>query len=343
MPVAPILVENAFAIGTLAGRPVRGSIIKAAAAVLFCRGADELIVPAPTAEVADDVEQAVLEMPDERRPLVRIVDRNGKIGARVQDYLDPLQSYARKWPEDAFVNFLYSFLYHLLVATNERAAIANDTLQTVREFVPIIDVNEFRGEARYRLAEIVSVIAAYEPVEATHGIISAPVVEQASRDRLTDIIDSAEFRRLTATSGLLGYLTEPRVALRRIARLFRNLVGRQPIQAGLSVAVAAGEAGAVKPIAKGVGKLLELANQPREFAPPFLPLGSAEIGIYRTVIADISPEAKPHPGTAVTFQHARELSWLNVGEEPRIYAEERDIAGRAAKAAQCREVQKRFF
>lgn len=312
---------------------------------MFSRGADEIVVPAPTAEIRESVEAVVQELPDERRKMIRLVDTRGSLFARIKDFVDPLVGYACKWPEDAFIAFSRTFLYHLALATQEKAAVAADSVEIVRGFVPIIDVRAFRGEGRYRLAELVSLIAAYDPIVAPLGSVTAPIVEQSTTNNIFEIIESAEFRRLTATSGVLGYLGAPALALRRIKRLFRDLLQHTGTRGALSIASVVGDVGAIGPIAKGVGKVAELTGATRQFAPPFLPLGSAEAGIYRVALAETFPGATPPPGTIMVLEHALgAISWRNEGEEQKLSPDVDEMLDRRRKrAAECRETQQRFF
>jgi hypothetical protein len=59
----------------------------------------------------------------------------------------------------------------------------------------------------------------------------------------------------------------------------------------LSVCICGCDVGAVAPVVKGVAKIVDyLYESRREFAPPFLPLGSATPGLYRAALGKLMPQ-----------------------------------------------------
>ena len=58
------------------------------------------------------------------------------------------------------------------------------------------------------------------------------------------------------------------------------------------------------------------------FCPPFIDLGSAQIGVYRLALAAAHVQATPPRGAILVFEHSRRgklsCSWLNVGEELKL-------------------------
>lgn len=289
-------------------------------------------------------------MPAERRGLVKVVDTSGGVLDRVRGFLGPLVGQASKWPENAFVAFSEDFIYRVVVAQKYRAGIAADTIQVVREFVPIINTRVFRSEARYRLAELIQVIAAYEPVDAPHAFLSAPVVDAGSATRVDEILESAEFQRIVSTFGLLGLAKNPRLVLAKLWRQFRSLASKQAVKTTLRLASAAGYLGKLsvaRDILARLADASELADS-RVFSPPFLPLGSADLGIFREALATLSRTATASQGTIMVYERTcegkRTCSWLNAGEEMKLLKEEQaGIGSRLASANAVREVQKRFF
>ena len=200
----PVLLEHELACGVDGhGASVRASVLDAAPAVLVCRGADTLIVPAPDPETLAEVSAGIETMPAHRRSIVRIVDTKGSVLQQVRSFLDPLVAQAMKWPENAFVNFAEGFLYQVALAQSHRAGIVSSKINIMREFVPIISTASFRGEARYRLAELIGVIATYEPIEIPHALLATPG-DRALASRIDEILEVAEFKHVVAASGWVG-------------------------------------------------------------------------------------------------------------------------------------------
>jgi hypothetical protein len=78
-------------------------------------------------------------LPRERRKLVKTIDTDGALLNRVREFLGPLHLQTRRWPEDAFISFSEGFLYQILLATKHKAGILDNTVQNLREFVPILN------------------------------------------------------------------------------------------------------------------------------------------------------------------------------------------------------------
>jgi hypothetical protein len=155
MPL-PIVIENMEAIGELQGRSVRASTLAATSLLLASRGADKILLPTPTGPDRLVAERGLLALPPGRRATVEMVDQDGRILRRVQDYLSPLRACSQKWPEDAFVDFLVDFVYQVAIGARFKASIGTDAVSVVRGFIPIVDPSVFRGEAGFRFAELVS-------------------------------------------------------------------------------------------------------------------------------------------------------------------------------------------
>lgn len=346
----PVLLQHTYALGIDSGEQIRASILSASTVVLVCRGADKILVPAPDKVSVSEVATAVESLPAERRALVQVIDKRGSTLKRVRSYLEPLANSASKWPEDAFISFSEAFLYRMALATKYKAGIAASDVQTLREFVPIIDVNTFKGEARFRLAELVQLIAAYEPVKTPIGVFTGPSLDHASDNRIREILESSEFRSLLTTSGLLGLAANPHIPLSRLWKQFREIVGQEKVKAVLGLASSAGELGGVGGVAKPVSKLVTAmgVRGAKEFAPPFVPLGSAQMGIYKVALSERFPNAQPPPGTIYATETSiggkRGHAWLNVGDEEKLGREEDEgFARRLRDVEACRRVQQSLF
>jgi hypothetical protein len=158
----PILIENSEAIGELHGESVRISTLAATSLLLASRGVDKILLPTPSEADRLIAKRGVLALPPERRAAVRMVDQDGKIFQRVRHYLSPLVSCVQKWPETAFVGFLGDFVYQIALGAIFKAAIGTSAVSIVRGFIPIVDYSVFRGEARFRFAELAALICSYE-------------------------------------------------------------------------------------------------------------------------------------------------------------------------------------
>jgi hypothetical protein len=264
--------------------------------------------------------------------------------ARVLDYVTPLAAQARKWPEDAFVWFLADFLYEVALASKHKVPIASSSIQVVREFVPIIDPREFKGEARFRLAECVSLICDYDVDAIEHANLRVDISNSALRSPdLWRFLDFAEFRELTIAMGALGYAKVPDVGLRRLRYAISDYLRRpeaKPLLAAAGIATNLAGIKQVEKIGALVQKLIPLGID--HYRPAFVPLGPVEIGLYRSALAEASPEAEPPEGKIMVFEGKRGISWLGVGEENKLEKEAADLAGAKRTVAKARAAMSRF-
>ena len=86
----------------------------------------------------------------------------------------------------------------------------------------------------------------------------------------------------------------------------------------------------------------------KEFAPPFVPLGSAQLGIYRIALSSRRADATPPPGRIMLFERTRAGkkggSWLSTGEQSKLVREEQGAYESHVGAMRAvQEVQRRFF
>jgi hypothetical protein len=345
----PIIFEHMDACGVWRGKEVKVPAITAAAAILVSQGADQILIPTPSSYETERVAEGIERLPKERRNLIKIVDRKGDVLRRVRNYLEPLGAQARKWPEDAFVGFAEDFLYQVALGTDFKAGIAGDAVGTVRGFVPIIDPQSFSGEAKFRLAEIVSVICGYEPTLNDHGAYRFDLVPSPGASaQIWDLIENAEFGTLVAMAGRIGYLKHPAVAFRRLRTTARKFFKRPETAKLFALAASAAELAGAKSITektKTTASLLNISDR-TAFCPPFVDLGAAQIGVYRLTLADAYVNATPPDGAILAFEHSRggklSHSWLNVGEELKLQREEQDIDGSRAKLLEARSALRRF-
>lgn len=284
-------------------------------------------------------------LPPERQGLVSLIDRDGEVFARVVDYIDPLRLQTKKWPEDAFVRFMVDFLYEVALASKYKSPIASSSIQSVREFIPIIDPREFNGEARFRLAECISLICDYDADVIEHGNLQVDSPRPASSPPdLWKFLDFAEFRELEAATGALGYLEVPSVGLRRLRYAISDFFQRPDAKPLLSIAGVVTDLAGVKQTEK-IGKMVESLGllSMGHFRPPFIPLGPVEIGLYRSALTEVSPEAAPPEGTILVFETRGGSSWLNAGDEFKLEREAADLAGTKASVEAARAAMSRFY
>lgn len=284
-------------------------------------------------------------LPPERKGLVSLVDREGEVFARVVDYLRPLGLQAKKWPEDAFLQSMVDFLYEVALASKYKSPIASSSIHVVRGFIPIIDPREFNGEARFRLAECISLICDYDADVIEHGNLQVDTPRSVSSPPdLWKFLDFAEFHELEAATGALGYVEVPSVGLRRLRYAIRDLFKRPDVKPLLSTAGIAADLAGAKQIEK-IGKMVETLGllSMEHFRPPFIPLGPVELGLYRSALAEASPEAEPPEGAILMFEGKRGVSWLGVGEELKLEIEQADLAGTKARVDAARAAMSRFY
>jgi len=322
----PVVLQHLQACGVKDGRHVGVSILPVAALLLVARGADRIVIPAPHPDERDRAEAGIEGLPPERKGLVAVVDTKGRILNRVRDYLDPLKKQARKWPEEAVVGLGEDFLYEVLVATSERAGVLSNSVSIVRGFIPIIDPREFKGEARFRLAELCRLICSYEPGVIDHGMW----VNSAGRDAgasAWDILRTAEYRSLVSASGRIGYLKHPLVAMQRLGEKVLALIRKPVVKPVLKLAASAADAAGGSGLGGVTKEALGIAaeNRADQFHPPFISLGPLTLPLYREALAEGLPGATPPPGVIMLFEQLRgghaSHSWLGVGEELKLEQE----------------------
>ena len=345
----PVVLQHGEATGVLDGTRVRASILGAAAAVAVARGANQVIVPAPSVEERQRISVGMASIPEERRSLVRIVDTSADTWMSVLEYVRPLAQQAKKWPETAFVSFAVDFLYQLALATKYRAGILDDAVETVRGFVPILDPTVFSREARFRLSEILWLICRYDPAAPEHFAFT-DLAQGSAYPSIKEVLDSAEYRRVVAASGRIGLVKHPLTALRRLGGRLRDVLRKPSASALLRLGHAPAEVAGGKAAGTAIEFLRSVAevSPDSSYWPPFLGLGSAELGIYRIALRECYPGANPPPGTIMVFERVRDgrtsRSWLNTGEESKL---ERDaveaLGSRREHTRQARQAAARYF
>jgi len=347
----PLVLEHELALGVVGDRGIEVPTLAIAGSLLVARGADQLIVPAPSEEEQSHVDDGLAQLPSERRSLVRIVDRDAKTLARVRAYLAPLREQARKWPEDAFIGFSEAFLYQLAIASTYRAGIADNSVSVVRGFVPIIDPGIFSGEARFRLAELVALICSYEPSAPEHLAWTTELARPGTTRKVWEIFESTEYQAVVAASGHIGLVRHPKVLMRRIRKLLGAVVSQPAAKALLRIGSTSADLAGAPRAGTALTGFLEATAEVRpgkEYWPPFIPLGPARMGVYQAALLQHDAQATPPPGTIMLFRTTRGgsggHSWLSEGEEDKLEREAVEgLPPRLKKLREARAAQATFF
>ena len=336
----PILIENTEAIGELQGQSIRISTLATTSLLLASRGVDRILLPTPNTFGRLIAERGLLTLPPERRATIAMIDQDGQTLHRVLRYLDPLRACARKWPEDAFVEYLGDFVYQLALAARFKAAIGTDAVSVVRGFISIVDPSVFRGEASFRFAELAALICSYEPAALSHGVLRTEVdTGSGLSSGLWRLIETSEFRQVVEDSGKLGWVEHPIIAVRHLRNSLTNyLQGNETAALLKSASTIAGLAAKAHPsleVAKASADVLANFTSSKDgYRPPFFPLGASLGGIYRMALASVSADARPDPDTIfcfATYRGGREnISWLTPGEEGKLEREAADLDGAKA-------------
>lgn len=346
----PVILEHEDACGVVGATHVKTPTIAATALILAARGADQILVPCPSEYELERTAEGLDLLPRERRSCVKFIDNDGDILRRVREYLQPLAASVSGWPENAFVDFLEDFLYQVALGAKHRAGILADSVEVLRGFVPIIRREHFKGEARFRLAELVALICNYEPHQLDHGSFR---LETPAQDGFSpsawELLDNAEFRAVVSVSGRLGYLKHPLVGLKRLRRVIQKFFSREDAKTILSLAKTTAECAGAGSTATAAEHIFEalIKLEGSAFRPPFVGLGPAQLGIYRVALAEGYPDATPPTGAIMLFERSRAgrmgHSFLSVGEERKLELEAANPEGRRETFAKAKAAQGRFL
>lgn len=127
-----------------------------------------------------------------------------------------------------------------------------------------------------------------------------------------------------------GYLKHPVVGLRRLSDKLRTFVRKPSVKPFIRLTSTAVDTGAAGSFGKVARDALGMASDdaPKQFHPVFISLGAAELPLYREVLKERLPGAKPPAGTGLLFESMlrgrASHMWLNVGEEKKLEREAKD-------------------
>jgi hypothetical protein len=343
-----MVVEHFDSIGSLRGKEVRAPALGAFATILVSLGADKILFPSPGVAERERIIEGMRQLPIERRRVIKRVDEKGKILSRIREYLQPLRDQAKKWPETAFAGFVEDPLYHLAIACKYNASVCEGGLVNAHSFIGIIDPTVFRGEARFRLSELSFLLTRYYPMCIGRLAVSGLVADDEVRKILSNILDSAEFEKVVASEGRLGYLKYPDVGLRRLKKAVVSLASRQGFKTAVKAGIAVSEFSPPPANLSVLKDILPGEHDKRPHSPLFLDLPpSTAATIARSALAEAYPQAIPLRRTLYVNEYARggrvSHAWLNKGEEKKLLENpRRDLAYRIEKARSARRALSRF-
>lgn len=341
-------MEHVLAIGDLQRRPIRVSTLNSSALLMTCLGADRILIPTPGSQEKAWLQQGLSSLPPLRRKVVRAVDLNGRILARVREFLQPLRREASKWPEDAFIDFSETTLYGLALGCRYGASITGIGLEIMWDFLPIIDPHQWTGEAKYRLAELALLFTRYEPFAINRPGISGRVSEPGVRRLIWDVLGSSEFGEVTKRFGRLGYLRHPRAGIGRVAKAVMDLVSTREFKSILAVASAASELASLPVSLSVIERIAGNLEKGRGFSPPVIELSSRlHFDISQASLTAYNPKAVAPKDSLFVLEHMRAgavgHSWLNLGEETKLAdPRSRDLKGLRGRAIRARSASMRM-
>jgi hypothetical protein len=324
-----LVLPHTGAVGQLNGREIVRSTLPVIVPVLVSLGATQVLIPAPNSQDQHNVKAALDRMDPATRRLVKVVDKRGAIQRRVREFVSPLASCARQWPEDAFAQFSESEMYLYAVAADERASILErESGSPIVEFLPIIDASLYGAAAKLPLAALGSIATSYQPTIVTNPHLRVELSTPGVETVLERAIESSEFARATQFFGRLGYVRHPTVMLRRISRAVGDLVSsgvlRHTLAAGVATAHLTGPPGVASAAALATAdQAARSLKMDESFSPPRFSLDLAlELQVARSALKRSDPAARFPKGTifAETYSSGpvHGVSWLSKGEEAKL-------------------------
>ena len=344
MSSSPVVLYNATVCESR-GDERRAPLLGATLPLLLARGADQLIVPAPSFRTEKERAEAVRSLPEARRHMVRVVDEDGQILERVREFLAPIRTHVCHAAGLGMPRVL-DFIYQFAIATRYRAAILDDSLQRARTAVLAVDAHWYAGEAKCRLAEVVRLVAAYSPVVAPQSQLMAELTEPTPSLDVWKILDDASYSSVTVRFGRLGFLRQPRLAMQRLIRRWREVLTRPTVQEKLKFAQAVGDVSPASSVANPfLSAIAAIPRRAAPFVPPFVPLLPATThAINRTALPTAAWETPLFREThlhgdrwSTSLRSTRLLAPFN--EQPDLDVE---LGYRSESAAAIRRLQNQF-
>lgn len=188
-----------------------------------------------------------------------------------------------------------------LACKYQATSIDGDLLE-LQEFVPRIDKGRFQGEAKYRLAQLISLVARYEPYYIEKLGIYRHFSEPGMSQAIQHILDSAEFADVVSAYGRLGYLRKPRTALRRLKSAIRTLVKNREFRLVVRGVKDVSSLASKGLPAEILEDLVKTAESDDSFSPSFGTLSPFYQSIYEATLYEKDPLCRPPPGMALSIQ-----------------------------------------
>jgi hypothetical protein len=225
-----------------------------------------------------------------------------------------------KWPETAFISFAEEFIYDIALGCKYGAAVATGSIKIIWEFIPIINLSAFRGEARHRLSEIIFLASRYAPNIMYGNTVVGEVGNADIRKAFWKILDSSEYERVVAVEGRLGLVRNPSVLLRKLRSAILDLTTRGEFKGVIKAGTSVAEFARLPLLGSGLGTLADTLKRKPGFAPPLfdLPL-KTQYHIAISSLAESYPGSTPPKNTMFALEHARmgkvAHSWIEKGEK----------------------------
>jgi hypothetical protein len=295
----PVVLEYWDCVAKLFGDSVSVSSLGAAALELTSFGADQILVPAPTAEASHGIEHGLEMIPPNRRHLIRRVDENGRVLSLVQQYLRPIAEVATGEAERNFVHFTLQTMYKVALGCRYKAAVIDARLEHVPMFLRVIDKSLFHGDAAFKIREIASLAFSFDGQIFDRLQIIAAIADSNLGRRLFEMLESSEYHSLVTTGGKIALAKNPRVALRQLKKKVSGVVRtpafNQLVAAGTTASQLPGSPINLTPI-RDLARVLGLQ---RDFSPVLLDLPNPVFyQIYQNSLSAAGRNLVPPDGMA---------------------------------------------
>lgn len=298
----PVISYFGGAFAELEGKSIWIPTLNSTAVLLIIQGADGVIVP-PLGN-NDGLKSVIQGLPPSLRAKVRIIDSKQSILKRVTNFIEPISQSVEKEkemsPEQTLARCSIPFLYQLALAAKYGAGMTDGWIDQLTHLVHESDFNKFKGaEARYRTAQLVSLITSYRPFLSSRTGLRGNAADPGIRGRFSDILETSEYADVVSTSGHLGLVRQPTVALRRLRRAVVNITSspkfRSVAEASMAISALAQVQLPAEPLVRMAGDF-EVGNK---FSPPIIDTSRFLVDIYKSTLNAYNPRCRPPKGGMV--------------------------------------------
>jgi len=300
LAIHSVLMDYCEANARLNNRDISIPTLGAAAFILTTQGADQIYIPVQ-GMFTEMVRDATSKLAPSLKRRIKPIDTNGKVSRRVHEFVRPIRSSASEDSQErSFCAMTENMLYHMALASKYRATSIDGDLSHVQEIISAIKLEKFKGEAKHRLAQVVHLVAGYEPFYIDKLGIIQHISEPGVGTEIQHILDTAEFADVVGAQGKLGYLRNPRIGLRRVSSTIHTLVKRREFR---SLVAATRSISSLAKIALPVDIVDELiAESDDNFSPVFGTLSPFYQTIYETSLFEYDPKCRTLPGKILDIQ-----------------------------------------